>query len=324
MKLAPILLALLLSASALSAEKLTWLDDLEAAKAQAAKEGKDVFVVIRGGNWDILSGWFCTKVLSDAAFVDYAKDFVLVKFEVQVPQAGANIPNNKKQVAIEQLLLSYQIKQLPAVILIDNKGRPYASLNYVRGTSEEFVKDMQQVKIAKLFRDVFKKASELSRTTKQKAHYLDQLIGLVSRLGVVGHYQEEMDQIIELDKDGQLGLRDRYRATRAMWKIHSFLSDGKPKLAIKEAEKYVQNFTDNAEDTQLAFYYMATAEAMLDDFEQAVKHLTIALQIDPESDQATEIRAALQIAKTQLKEQKKDEPDKKEKKDEQDSPVPAD
>src|SRR5262249_38401649 len=61
---------------------LVWVEDLEAAKLQAAKERKDLLLYFGGSDWSSFDVAFRKRMFGQREFVDYvAKHFVLVDLD---------------------------------------------------------------------------------------------------------------------------------------------------------------------------------------------------------------------------------------------------
>ena len=96
-----------------------WITDYEAAKKQAAKEGKDILMDFTGSDW---CGW-CIKlkkeVFSQEAFKKEApKHFVLL--ELDYPRTKQLAPALKAQ--NEKLRTEFAIQGYPTIMLTDATG----------------------------------------------------------------------------------------------------------------------------------------------------------------------------------------------------------
>src|SRR5262249_2698297 len=101
-----------------------WLQDMEQAKAQAAREKKDIFLLFDGSDW---CGWsirFAYEVLFRTEFLkEVAKSYVLVLIDFpQKEAARAKVQDPARNHRLQQY---YQVEGYPTVILTDAQGRPY-------------------------------------------------------------------------------------------------------------------------------------------------------------------------------------------------------
>jgi thioredoxin-related protein len=137
-----VLVAFALSSFA-SAAKDGWLDNLDAAKAQAKKENKKILLDFTGSDW---CGW-CKKldaeVFSTQEFKDYAaKKLVLV--EVDFPR-GFKLPA-ATQKQNEELQAKYKIEGYPTVIVLSASGTKSGQLGYVEGGPKAFISALEKAK----------------------------------------------------------------------------------------------------------------------------------------------------------------------------------
>ena len=97
---------------------LVWNQDLEAAKAQAAKEHKDLFLYFGGSDWCPYDAAMRKGFLSKDAFRDYANEhFVIVEFDD--PRRNAKPANNPTRVKLER---PWRINSCPTTVLADCAG----------------------------------------------------------------------------------------------------------------------------------------------------------------------------------------------------------
>jgi serine/threonine-protein kinase len=185
---------------------LVWNPDLEAAKAQAVREKKDLFVYFTGSDW---CGW-CLLVRKDVfgkdAFIDYVpRHFVLV--ELDFPQHKAR-PKNYLQ--NRDLLERWGLKGFPSLILADAQGRPYANLRdgKVRDDAAAYVQRMEELRKVRVDRDeLLAQAAGLEGV--EKAKIMDKALSLLPA-DFRGDYHEIVAQIRALDSQDQAGLHSKY------------------------------------------------------------------------------------------------------------------
>jgi len=117
--------------------EVKWLTNFAAAQEVAKKEKKVLFVDFSGSDW---CGW-CIKlhkeVLSQKAFLDYAKDN-LVLVLIDFPRKSAQTPEEKQQ--NNALAKQFGIRGYPTVLLLSPEGEVIARTGYRRGGAEAYVK----------------------------------------------------------------------------------------------------------------------------------------------------------------------------------------
>ncbi len=119
-----------------------WLTDFSLAKLTAEEAERPILINFTGSDW---CGW-CIKlsneVFSQPAFLDYAKDnLVLLKLDFprkkQLPEA--------ERKANELLATEYGIQGFPTIVLVDNTGREIARTGYQAGGAEAYVKHLGEL-----------------------------------------------------------------------------------------------------------------------------------------------------------------------------------
>ena len=112
-------LAFLLTATVSAfAAPVTWLTDLDAAKAQGAKENKSVLVNFTGSDWCPPCQSLHKSVFETAEFAAFAAKHVLV--ELDYPKSKPQAPELKAKNAA--LSKQFGISGFPTVLLIDAKS----------------------------------------------------------------------------------------------------------------------------------------------------------------------------------------------------------
>ena len=123
-------------------EEVKWLTNFAQAHEIAKKENKVLFVDFSGSDW---CGW-CIKlhkeVLSQKAFLDYAKDN-LVLVLIDFPRRKAQSPEEKRQNAA--LARQFNVRGYPTVLLISPEGKILAKTGYRRGGARAYVQYLKGV-----------------------------------------------------------------------------------------------------------------------------------------------------------------------------------
>lgn len=132
-------------ATATLATGAEWGTDWEAAKTQAKKENKPIFVNFTGSDW---CGW-CIKlekeVFSKKAFKDYAKDN-LVLMEVDFPRKEKKKQSKEVKAQNKKLDKEYKIEGYPTLFLLDAGGKKLSDdVGYRKGGPEAYVKHLKEL-----------------------------------------------------------------------------------------------------------------------------------------------------------------------------------
>ena len=116
--------------------EVKWQTNFAAAQEIAKKEKKVLFVDFSGSDW---CGW-CIKlhkeVLSQKAFLDYAKDN-LVLVLIDFPRKSTQTSEEKRQ--NNALAKQFGIDGFPTVLLISPEGQVLAKTGYRRGGAAAYV-----------------------------------------------------------------------------------------------------------------------------------------------------------------------------------------
>ena len=204
-RLLSLLLALtLMCASSRAADGFT--DNFEAAKAQAAKEGKDLLLDFTGSDWCHYCVQLRKEVFDLPEFIKVAsKSFVLV--ELDFPNYKDQSDALKKQ--NQDLRRDFEINGYPTIYLCDAKGKPYARTGYRAGGPEVFLKALDELRPGKASRDDLL-ADAAKATGPEKAMLLDKALQVMEGYGVTVGTDDMIRSIVEADKDGAAGLKQKY------------------------------------------------------------------------------------------------------------------
>ena len=195
-----------------------WLTDFDAARRQAAEQGKDLFLYFSGSDWCPWCHLFKRTVLDRPAFARYAaRNLVLVQFDS--PSARAPPANAATR---DALWRRWRLYGVPTIILADARGRPYADGS---ASSEQdrqnYVGVLERLRQVRTARD-----QSLSRAAAvqgvERARYLDEALSALKTLPaevVMADYIDVISQIPALDPEGRTGLKAKYaRAVEVAWK----------------------------------------------------------------------------------------------------------
>ena len=122
--------------------KQLWGDDLAAAKAQAAKNNKLVFVDFTGSDWCPPCMALHDHVLTQKAFLDFAEE----NLELVVIDFPKNKPLDEKvELANRALAEEYKIGSFPTVLVLDVDGSVvHREEGFGNKNAQAYTKDLKQ------------------------------------------------------------------------------------------------------------------------------------------------------------------------------------
>ncbi|BDU72170.1 thioredoxin family protein [Mesoterricola silvestris] len=122
------------------ASGLAWGTDLDAGKALAAKEKKDVVVYFTGSAWCPFCKVLHAELLPSRAFADFAKDKVLVMLDYP-PMSGRSEEKIKAQPGLARLMRikeQFGVKLFPTMLVLGPDGKEKARKSgYPKGKAPE-------------------------------------------------------------------------------------------------------------------------------------------------------------------------------------------
>ncbi|MBE6418225.1 MAG: hypothetical protein E7033_07155 [Akkermansiaceae bacterium] len=289
-----------LLALGMAAQALPEAADLDAAKAQATQEKRDIMVDFTGTDWCTACIHLRTKIIDSAAFNKaYGEKFVLVSVDFpRTPELVAQIPNDEKRKR-ENLLTSYRIEGLPGVVLMDEKGMPYDIIHGARRTPEEYMPLVAAGLQKRAARDAaFAKAAGLSGMEQAKA-LAEGLMVLPAACR--DKYVAEIDIINAADPENTLGFKElgshavtRIRQTE---QLRDLLAGFRGKLdsqSLKNSIEVLNTFLAqpglHPEIRQEALSAIGDSYALMRDYRNMYEYYKKALEAAPESRAAKRIR----------------------------------
>ena len=200
-----IILGLASPAGLLFAAPEGWTEDLEAAKAAATKEKKDILIFFTSSDADEACTKLSQEVFSSNAFKKVVpNEYVLV--EIALP---GQADNTAKQSAEK-----YVVQGLPTVVLADAKGRPYARTTWLEGlrSADEYLVHLGELQKVHSTRDkALGKAAEA--TGLERAKLVAEALTRIDPVLLDEFYKDEVDAIVANDKEDTLG----FAKARARW-----------------------------------------------------------------------------------------------------------
>lgn len=120
-----------------------WKTNIEDAKIEAAKEGKNIILVFSGSDWCAP----CIKLDRDIFQTDEFKktteeNWVVVKADF--PKKKANTLSKEQQEINEELAEKYNPEgNFPKVLVLNSKGEILGILGYEKGTPTEYIEKLK-------------------------------------------------------------------------------------------------------------------------------------------------------------------------------------
>lgn len=272
-------LVALLAACALPAlaDKEGWVTDFEAAKQQAAEEGKHLLLDFTGSDW---CGW-CIKldeeVFSQAAFKEAAPEkFILV--ELDFPNSIPQPDELKAQNA--ELAKTYGVQGYPTIILLDSEGELYGQTGYRDGGAEAYLAHLDELRGNGMAMAECRAEAEALEGS-EKAVALDKLADMRATNGLpVG---DIADQIIELDADNAAGLRNKHLVGKKLDMVPDLANGGDMAGAMVAVDEALA-LEPTGESLQLALFYKGLLHLNNEEREEGKAQLEKARDVDAESD----------------------------------------
>lgn len=311
-----------------SCGKAKWYSDYEAAKEEAKKTSKDIFLVFSGDDWDDNSAKFKGAVLNASEFEkEVSKEFVLVNIdfsqeEFAKTQIGEDATEAEKKEAerIESeykvkdaLGRMYKVKDWPAMYVCTYEGYVLGTVS-IDPTASLEDKDCVKKYAEKVYgarassTDTVLPLIQAVRTTKgiEKAENIDKLVSSAEKV-YSDLYRGLVQEFPSLDPDDTLGKIGFYELAETCYKSYDAIREGTdpaaPFLEVIEGGHLSQ------EQVQEAWYMAAYSIVNLPDVDndRVIDYLEKAYAIDPESNGAQQIMKTLDSMKTFIKMKKEAE-----------------
>jgi thioredoxin-related protein len=184
-----------------------WTSDFAAAKAQAAKDGKDMLVDFTGSDW---CGW-CIKlkkeVFSTPEFEAAApKKFVLVELDYPRDQTKLSAETKEQNAKLQK---EFGIRGFPTIMLLDGQGRPFAQTGYQQGGPAAYLKHLDELQAVREKRDAAWKKAEAA-TGLDKAKALAEGLAAMDEELVIKYYLAIVEEIKTLDPQDATGMVKKF------------------------------------------------------------------------------------------------------------------
>jgi len=217
--------------------------DFAAAQAQAAREGKHLFVNFGGSDWCAACIQLERDVFTKPEFVQQFGDrFVLVDIDRPL-RAPAKSKFTPAQLAdFDRLRVQYGVIYFPSVFLMDEKGRPYALTTYKERGLDLFSAHLEKI-IVSHSRGPRLIAEAATLSGEERATRLAQGLAAIGSDIVLTHFGSsvvELDLAAQGDPTGYLAYLRLRRAFRA-WEI-GFLKHWDKRPIAAAADGFMRAF----------------------------------------------------------------------------------
>ncbi|GJM20234.1 MAG: hypothetical protein DHS20C15_01490 [Planctomycetota bacterium] len=205
--------ALVFSLAALPAQALhvpggdAWVTDMNAARAQAREEGKDLLVDFTGSDWCSACVQLHKEVFSRSEFLEpVQEDFVLV--ELDFPEPGGPTYKSMPQAlhaknAAEQQ--AFGVNSFPSVFLMTADGVAYARTGYRQGGAKSYLRHLARLREGEARSVVAKQVEVFLSDDASDAARLEAAYSMLGRV-VAAHVDAVYDTIRELDPEDSRGV----------------------------------------------------------------------------------------------------------------------
>jgi S1-C subfamily serine protease len=180
-----------------------WLQDLEAAKQQAAQERKDILIYFDASDWCPYCIRLNTRVFQSQAFQQKAaKEFVCVR--VDSPRGRAARAKVQDEARNERLQRQFAVDGYPRVVLADDKALPYAFTGFQEGEAAQYLAHLDELRQLRAKRDelLAAVASERGPARLEAARAAFTFLAECEVIDHYGHLLEEWAKLAQADDPG--------------------------------------------------------------------------------------------------------------------------
>ena len=300
-----------------SSSKL-WTSNFEAAKAQAAKEGKDILLDFTGSDW---CGW-CIKLKKEV--------FSTPEFEAAAPKlfvlVEADFPRDKSKVSAavaaqnQKLQSQFGVQGYPTIFLLDPQGRPYGTTGYQEGGPTKYLAHLADLQQARVKRDAAWAKAEKA-TGVAKAKLLAEGLAALDEELVAASYGAVIAEIKVLDPQDASGIAKKSEFRAQLAELEKSVSeagrkDGGEAAVVKQVDEFIAAHKPTGEDLQKAMMlklncYPPTSAASID---KAIALLDKVVAVDPTTPtgkNAEQIKPRAEMLKKRMKARKDNDTDNK-------------
>ena len=188
------------------ADDSAWLTNADDAVKKAESNQRDLLVVYTGSDWCQPCMQLEQNVLGTSTFVsEAAQRFVLLRLDFP-----RNVILDEAQKAQnEEWAKRFGVQAFPTLILLDPEQRPYAITGFRDEPSEAYLQHLQELQTIRETRDTFLQQAQQAEGL-ERATLLDQALDTMDPEIANVYYGSIRDEIGELDRNDEAGLRTKY------------------------------------------------------------------------------------------------------------------
>lgn len=269
-----------------------WSQDYEAAKKQAAADGKDLLIDFTGSDW---CGW-CIKlndeVFKHEPFKTGVKDsFVLVELDYPRDKSKLSEETQKQNAELGE---KYAVSGYPTILLCDAGGRPYAATGYQPGGPEKYVAHLNELRERKVKRDeAFAAAAKVEGVDRAKA-LVTALDAMELEDGMVANFYGDIaSQISKADPEDETGFAKKSAVKKRLMQFQEKLQEiGRKRdhaAALALVDDTLKEGGFDKEVTQQMMMTRAVILVQQKKFDEALKAADEAKAFDPASEMSGQI-----------------------------------
>lgn len=282
-----------------------WTNDFAAAKKKAAETHQSLLVNFTGSDWCQFCMALDKEVFAKDSFKTMAAEkLIAVTIDFPTDQSKISAATAKQNQALQ---IEYEVEGYPALILMDETGKPFAVTGYRKGGAEPYVKHLNTLLEGREKRDkAFKIAVTASGVDKAKA-LAEGLNALTIPDALrTKFYSKELEEIKKSDPNDETGFNKiqqaKERFAKFEEKLGEFAENDDLEGAMKLANKELKDGGYAVAETQELMMIRAMIFAQQKKFDEAIKAIGEAQKIAPESQLAKDSDEIIK----QLEEAKKD------------------
>ena len=244
--------------SPVNADDPGFTEDAKEAIARAAEQDKDIIFLFTGSDWCPPCKKLEEEVLSEKDFLfEVSKDYVLVKLDFpKITKQSEELVRQNKEYGAKFGVVGY-----PTLVLTDNQLKPFAFAGYESGGFKNYLALLENARVLRVERDENLKKAE-GKKGAERAKLLDQAIGKMREEIVQVYYADIIAEIVELDADNSLKLREKWNAGADAEMRKVVMTDllmmarlEKPKLAIEFIDEVLEEI-DFSDAERLEIYQL--------------------------------------------------------------------
>jgi hypothetical protein len=290
MRTALFLTAALLLAGQLYAADVKWETDLKTAIETAAKDKKDVLLIIGGSpNSESLEA-----ILSDTAFTTEGEGLFV-------------FAHVKDATTVAALCKSAGVDQDPTLMLLDSKGRPFGVVpGFIPAKSADYISALKIFVESRQKRDILLAAAEQSEGIKKATLLHAAMIEMINaglfQNGEYYGYDDVVKQIVTIDADNKGQLKSKWSYYTLVFSVQKKFAAQDIKGIVSDISVYVSDYKEtDVAFAQKALFLQATVFNQIGDVTAMIETIKQMKALDPNSELGKAATAALEEYDRQIK-----------------------